>query len=54
MGTANQVSIHARLKSLTLFGAIKRHGGEADQVTHRFRRLTAEQQQQLITFLKSL
>jgi CxxC motif-containing protein (DUF1111 family) len=42
------------LESLTLSDAIHRHGGEAEQVTHRFHRLTPEQQQQLITFLKSL
>jgi CxxC motif-containing protein (DUF1111 family) len=42
------------LESLTLSDAIKRHGGEAGQVTHRFRRLTVEEQQQLIAFLKSL
>ena len=42
------------LQSLTLTDAIKRHRGEADQVTHRFRALSPEQQQQLLTFLKSL
>jgi CxxC motif-containing protein (DUF1111 family) len=42
------------LESLTLSDAIKRHRGEAEQVAHRFHRLTTEQQQQLITFLKSL
>jgi CxxC motif-containing protein (DUF1111 family) len=42
------------LESPTLSDAIKRHGGEAEQVTHRFGRLTAEQQQQSITFLKPL
>jgi CxxC motif-containing protein (DUF1111 family) len=42
------------LESLTLSDAIKRHGGEAEEVAHHFHRLTQEQQQQLITFLKSL
>jgi CxxC motif-containing protein (DUF1111 family) len=42
------------LESLTLSDAIKRHGGEAEQVAHRFHRLTASEQQQLLTFLKSL
>jgi len=42
------------LESLTLTDAIKRHRGEAQHVAHRFQNLTAEEQQQLITFLKSL
>jgi CxxC motif-containing protein (DUF1111 family) len=42
------------LESLTLADAVKRHGGEAEHVTHRFHHLTTVQQQQLITFLKSL
>jgi len=42
------------LESLTLADAIKRHRGEAQHVAHRFQNLTAEEQQQLITFLKSL
>ena len=42
------------LESLTLADAIKRHRGEAEHVTHRFKRLTPEEQQQLVTFLKSL
>jgi CxxC motif-containing protein (DUF1111 family) len=42
------------LESLTLSDAIKRHRGEAEQVAHRFHRLTASEQQQLLTFLKSL
>ncbi|HEY3839718.1 MAG TPA: di-heme oxidoredictase family protein [Bryobacteraceae bacterium] len=42
------------LESLTLSDAIKRHKGEAEQVTRRFRRLTPQEQQQLLTFLKSL
>ena len=40
--------------SVTLDNAIKRHGGEAREVTSRFKRLTPEEQQQLITFLRSL
>jgi len=40
--------------SLTLTDAIQRHGGEAQGVTSRFNQLAPEQQQQLITFLKSL
>jgi CxxC motif-containing protein (DUF1111 family) len=42
------------LDSLTLVDAIKRHGGEAEQVKHSYHRLTPEEQQQLITFLRSL
>ncbi len=42
------------LASLTLEAAIARHKGEAREVTHSFNSLTATQQQQLITFLKSL
>jgi CxxC motif-containing protein (DUF1111 family) len=42
------------LESLTLTDAIKRHAGEAEQVTRRFRALSPDQQQQLLTFLKSL
>ncbi|MBV8904712.1 MAG: hypothetical protein JOZ22_13855, partial [Acidobacteriia bacterium] len=42
------------LASLTLPAAIARHKGEALEVTHRFRSLTATQQQQVITFLNSL
>jgi CxxC motif-containing protein (DUF1111 family) len=40
--------------SLTLSDAIQRHAGEAQQVTSRFNALTPEEQQQLITFLRSL
>ena len=40
--------------SMTLSDAIQRHAGEAQAVTARFSALTAAQQQQLITFLKSL
>ena len=42
------------LTSLTLDAAIARHKGEARGVTHSFNALTATQQQQIITFLKSL
>jgi CxxC motif-containing protein (DUF1111 family) len=42
------------LASLTIEAAIARHKGEARGVTHSFNALTATQQQQLITFLKSL
>jgi CxxC motif-containing protein (DUF1111 family) len=42
------------LESLTLPDAIKRHKGEAIQVSNRFRRLNVKEQQQLVTFLKSL
>jgi CxxC motif-containing protein (DUF1111 family) len=38
----------------TLEQAILRHGGEATQVTANFRALTSTEQQQLLTFLKSL
>jgi CxxC motif-containing protein (DUF1111 family) len=40
--------------SVTLGDAIHRHGGEAQEVTSRFDGLTPQQQEQLITFLKSL
>ncbi len=42
------------LKSLTLEDAIERHGGEADQESDRFRRLSAPEKQALFTFLNSL
>jgi CxxC motif-containing protein (DUF1111 family) len=42
------------LKSLTLEDAIARHRGEARGVIHHFNALTSTQQQQLITFLRSL
>jgi CxxC motif-containing protein (DUF1111 family) len=42
------------LNSLTLDDAIRRHKAEAGHVTERFRNLSANQQQQLLTFLKSL
>lgn len=40
--------------STTLADAIQRHAGEAQDVIARFATLTPQQQQQLITFLKSL
>lgn len=40
--------------SMTLGDAIQRHGGEAQGVIQNFNFLSATQQQQLITFLKSL
>jgi CxxC motif-containing protein (DUF1111 family) len=40
--------------SITLSDAIQRHAGEAQAVITRFSALTATEQQQLITFLKSL
>jgi len=42
------------LKSLTLESAIERHGGEAAHVRHRFRVLSPEEKQALLTFLNSL
>jgi CxxC motif-containing protein (DUF1111 family) len=42
------------LKSLTLDGAILRHGGEAREVTGRFRQLSPQEKQELLTFLNSL
>ena len=42
------------LRSLTLADAIERHGGEAEHVTQRFRELTQNQKEDLITFLESL
>jgi CxxC motif-containing protein (DUF1111 family) len=42
------------LASLTLESAIERHGGEAEQVRHRFRELSPKDKQALITFLNSL
>lgn len=42
------------LKSLTLEGAIQRHGGEAVPVRNRFRELTSAEKQELIAFLNSL
>jgi CxxC motif-containing protein (DUF1111 family) len=40
--------------SITLGDAIQRHGGEAKGVIEAFKFLSGTQQQQLITFLKSL
>jgi CxxC motif-containing protein (DUF1111 family) len=42
------------LESLTLIDAIRRHKGEAREVTTRFNGLSEEEQQQLITFVRSL
>jgi CxxC motif-containing protein (DUF1111 family) len=42
------------LQSLTLQDAIRRHQGEAAHVAEHFRRLDVPQQNQLLTFLKSL
>lgn len=42
------------LGSLTLDDAIQRHGGEAQGVISKFDSLSREEQQQLITFLRSL
>jgi CxxC motif-containing protein (DUF1111 family) len=39
---------------MTLSDAIQRHGGEAQGVIETFKFLSGAQQQQLITFLKSL
>jgi CxxC motif-containing protein (DUF1111 family) len=41
-------------ESLTLENAIRRHRGEAEHVARRFRDLTPQEKQQLITFLNSL
>src|SRR5437667_3260857 len=52
------VRTHSRLmhdgKSLTLTDAILRQQGEAEEVTKKFRRLTPQQKQALLTYLKSL
>jgi CxxC motif-containing protein (DUF1111 family) len=40
--------------SMTLSDAIQRHAGEAQGVIQSFNLLSVAQQQQLITFLKSL
>jgi CxxC motif-containing protein (DUF1111 family) len=42
------------LRSLTLRNAIERHEGEAQHVAERFRDLTENQKEQLLTFLQSL
>jgi CxxC motif-containing protein (DUF1111 family) len=40
--------------SLTLSDAIQRHAGEAQNVISRFNQLTSDEQQQLLTFLRTL
>jgi CxxC motif-containing protein (DUF1111 family) len=40
--------------SVTLRDAILRHGGEADQATHGFRRLSSKDQEAIVEFLQSL
>src|SRR5258706_1168777 len=42
------------LRSLTLRNAIERHEGEPEHVAERFRDLTENQKQQILTFLESL
>jgi CxxC motif-containing protein (DUF1111 family) len=42
------------LRSLTLEDAIERHGGEAAHVRQQFRKLDADEKQELIAFLNSL
>jgi CxxC motif-containing protein (DUF1111 family) len=42
------------LKSLTLENAIERHGGEAEEVRHEFRRLSDSEKEELFQFLNSL
>jgi CxxC motif-containing protein (DUF1111 family) len=42
------------LRSLTLQNAIERHEGEAEQVIRRFRDLSQDEKQQVISFLESL
>jgi CxxC motif-containing protein (DUF1111 family) len=42
------------LKSLTLENAIERHAGEAEHVRDRFRDLSHQDRQALLTFLNSL
>lgn len=52
------VRLHSRLMhdgaSLTFVDAIRRHRGEASQVTERFEKLTPQEKQALLTFLRSL
>jgi CxxC motif-containing protein (DUF1111 family) len=52
------VRTHSRLihdgQSLTLTDAILRHKGEAEDVTEKFRRLTPQQKEAILTFLRSL
>ena len=40
--------------SVTLRDAILRHGGEADRATHDFRRLSSNDQDAVVEFLRSL
>ena len=66
LGAANKVRTaplwgvrtHSRLmhdgQSLTLTDAVVRHKGEAEQATEAFKHLTPEQQEAILTFLKSL
>jgi len=42
------------LKSLSVEGAIQRHGGEAEHVVRRFRELSPQERTELLTFLNSL
>jgi CxxC motif-containing protein (DUF1111 family) len=42
------------LRSLSLENAVERHGGEAEHVSKRFRRLSPAEKEQLISFLESL
>jgi len=42
------------LKSLRLENAIERHRGEAEQVEHRFDKLTSQEKHQVLAFLNSL
>ena len=52
------VRTHSRLMhdgaSLTLTDAIQRHKGEAEKVVKKFRRLKPKQEEDLLTFLRSL
>jgi CxxC motif-containing protein (DUF1111 family) len=42
------------LRSLSIEGAIQRHGGEAEHVIHRFHELSPQEQRELLAFLNSL
>ncbi|MCU1317480.1 MAG: thiol oxidoreductase-like protein [Candidatus Acidoferrum typicum] len=52
------VRLHSRLmhdgESVTLFDAILRHGGEATQVTKKFKKLKPAEKEALLEFLRSL
>jgi CxxC motif-containing protein (DUF1111 family) len=52
------VRLHSRLMhdgaSVTLLGAILRHGGEAAHVTEKFKRLKPAEKEALLEFLRSL